>query len=151
MRPGVREISDFAFYRCAKLREMRVPEGVTTIGAAAFGECTGLLRVHLPASLTFIGSCAFSNCKGLEEVEIPANLRGVTSGAFEGVRTVKRLFLLGAPVVREVLVELEGKLGRDARVFGDELAGECFGKYPVSRGKRTTIDGTMIWPFSLKL
>ena len=52
-------IGDEAFWRCANLTGVAIPEGVTSIGELAFFDCTSLKDIALPDGLTSIGEGAF--------------------------------------------------------------------------------------------
>lgn len=49
---GVREIPDFAFQNCSKLRRIELNEGLTSIGKCTFGYCQSLTTLVLPEGLT---------------------------------------------------------------------------------------------------
>ena len=53
-------IEDFAFYRCSRLRNITIPEGVEYIGNWSFGDCRKLESVNIPRSVKEIVLCAFS-------------------------------------------------------------------------------------------
>ena len=57
-----------AFYGCAEITSVQLPQSLTTIGSRAFYDCTGLTSISLPANLTTIGRYAFSYCMGLTSV-----------------------------------------------------------------------------------
>lgn len=56
---GIREIGEFAFARSA-LKEIQIPDGVTTIGYGAFYHCDSLTDVSIPDSVTRIEGNAFA-------------------------------------------------------------------------------------------
>ena len=64
MGPGV-------FYGCSSLESINIPAGVTRIERDALRE-TGLKKVEFPASVTYFGNMAFRDCKQLTEVVINA-------------------------------------------------------------------------------
>ncbi len=59
-------IPDYAFYRCANLSEITIPEGVTEIGYKAF-ENSGVITVHLPSTLKKLGNRSFAGCSKLRK------------------------------------------------------------------------------------
>ena len=78
----VATIGDRAFYACASLTSVDIPEGVTSIGRAAFYECVCLRSIVLPSTLTEIKSAAFSGCSNLASVTIPEGVTDVGAYAF---------------------------------------------------------------------
>ena len=56
---GIHEIGEFAFARSA-LKEIQLPDGVTTIGYGAFYHCDSLTEVSIPDSVTQIEGNAFA-------------------------------------------------------------------------------------------
>ncbi len=67
---SVTSIGDYAFYLCAGLAGIAIPDGITTIGNGAFSNCIGLTYLDIPASVTKIGSYAFAACSGLETIAV---------------------------------------------------------------------------------
>ena len=53
------------FFECTNLREVTIPNSVTTIGLLAFAQCTCLTEVTIPNSVTRIGDSAFRQCTSL--------------------------------------------------------------------------------------
>ncbi len=70
MITGGTYIGSSAFYGCAGLTSITIPNSVTKIGNSAFYGCTGLTSITIPNSVTSIGYSAFSGCSGLKEVHI---------------------------------------------------------------------------------
>ena len=64
------------------VREVVIPEGVTSIGDYAFKSCVSLISISLPSSLTSIGTDAFEYTS-LTTIHFPNNLKSIGSGAFE--------------------------------------------------------------------
>lgn len=56
---GVTKIGSNAFYGCAAMKSLTIPETVTVIGVNAFRDCSGISDVELPAGVT-VGSNAFT-------------------------------------------------------------------------------------------
>ena len=65
-----------------EIKDLIIPNGVTTIGKWAFRECTGLTSVTIPNSVTTIGNLAFDECTGLTSVTIPNSVTSICGGAF---------------------------------------------------------------------
>lgn len=74
-------IAEDAFYQCADLKAVEIPDGVVEIGQWAFAE-TGLEKVVIPASVEKIGDAAFVRCKNLEEITLFNGVKEIGMGAF---------------------------------------------------------------------
>ena len=58
---SVTSIGDYAFYYCAGLTSITIPDSVTSIGIYAFYYCAGLTSITIPDSVMSIGYDAFYN------------------------------------------------------------------------------------------
>lgn len=74
-------IGKLAFRRCESLNNVVIPSGVTEIGIGAFERCSSLVSVTFPDTLKNIRRNAFLEC-GLVEIEIPEGLETIGDGAF---------------------------------------------------------------------
>lgn len=72
-----------AFYNNKSIKEVILPEGITTIGEQAFYGCTNLKSIILPESTEIIDAYAFAYC-GIKEIILPANTHYILEGAFLG-------------------------------------------------------------------
>lgn len=75
-------ICDEAFYKCTTLKSVNVPSGATFIGASAFQGCTSLTSISVPASVGSIGAQAFYNCTALNSVTIASSATKLDAYAF---------------------------------------------------------------------
>lgn len=57
-----------AFYQCAAMTAITLPDSLVTIDDWAFAACTGLETIVIPASVTSIGDYAFQGCTSLKSV-----------------------------------------------------------------------------------
>ena len=69
-----------------EIKDLVIPNSVTSIGNYAFNGCSGLTSVSIPNSVTSIGNCAFSVCSGLTSVVIPNSVITIGYKAFYGCR-----------------------------------------------------------------
>lgn len=65
----VTEIGASAFYGCANLKSVTLPESLTKIASFAFMS-SGLETINIPSSVEKIGNYAFSKCHALKTVNI---------------------------------------------------------------------------------
>lgn len=72
------------FRHCAALREIALPEGLTTVDDNAFSQ-SGLVRLKVPASVVRLGNRAFIDCTWLTEVTFAENsmLKKICEHCFE--------------------------------------------------------------------
>ena len=81
---SVTSIDRRAFYGCENLTSVTIPNSVTSIGNGAFYDCSGLTSVTIPNSVTSIGEDAFSYCSGLTSITIPNSVTSIGNYAFSG-------------------------------------------------------------------
>jgi uncharacterized repeat protein (TIGR02543 family) len=72
-----------AFYGCASLTGITIPDSVTIIGNQAFRGCTALTSVTIPNSVTIIDQYAFTDCTSLTSVTILDSVTRIRGSAFE--------------------------------------------------------------------
>ena len=78
------ELGNFAFYECASLYEISLPEGLQTVGIRAFSGCVSLRSVTLPRSVGQVKEAAFSGCTALASVTFLGTEGTVGINAFLG-------------------------------------------------------------------
>ena len=66
---SVTSIGQYAFHGCSGLTSITIPNSVTSIGNYAFHGCSGLTSITIPNSVTSIGECSF-RCSGLTSVTV---------------------------------------------------------------------------------
>ena len=69
-----------------EIKDLIIPNSVTSVGNKAFSGCSGLTSVTMPNSVTSIGTSAFENCCGLTSVTMPNSLKSIGTNAFYGCR-----------------------------------------------------------------
>ncbi len=72
IKDGTKTIAETAFYDCAELTGVTIPNSVASIGDRAFEWCDNLTSVTVPNSVTSIGANAFFYCSGLTSLAVAA-------------------------------------------------------------------------------
>lgn len=67
-KKAVTKILNCAFANCMSLKNVRIPDSITSIGKGAFENCRSLITITIPNSVTSIGEAAFKNCSSLTTV-----------------------------------------------------------------------------------
>ena len=81
---SVTSIGNYAFDGCNGLTTVTIPNSVTSIGDEAFHWCTGLTSVTVGNRVTSIGNDAFHGCSGLNSVTIGNSVTSIGNYAFFG-------------------------------------------------------------------
>lgn len=79
---GIRQIPDYAFSSCYKLKEVVLPDTVESIGRGAFQNCAELEKAVLPKGLQEIPNNLFLQCKKLKDIKIPDKVTKIGDQAF---------------------------------------------------------------------
>ena len=75
-------IKSYAFHMLSSLKEISIPNSVTTIEKDAFLQCTKLEKLIFGTSLKTIGDSAFFTASSLKELTIPESVTIIEAGAF---------------------------------------------------------------------
>lgn len=91
----VTSIRGYTFYGCSSLASISIGNSVTTIDDAAFINCTSLICVIIPNSVNSIGRGAFFGCDSLTSIIIPKNVTTIGNQAFEGCSSLETVYYTG--------------------------------------------------------
>lgn len=64
----VSQISENAFRNCSTIKNIEIPNGVSTLNSCLFLNCTNLETVTIPASVSYISKSAFLECANLKTI-----------------------------------------------------------------------------------
>lgn len=87
---GLKTIPERAFDRCSELRSVTFGNSVEEIMVCAF-QRTALREVMIPNSVTTIGDGAFISCESLETLELPSGLTSIGKYAFNECSSLKKV------------------------------------------------------------
>ncbi len=79
---SVTSIGGYAFSGCSGLTSLTIGNSVTSIGGYAFSGCSGLTSLTIGNSVTSIGNSTFSGCSSLASVTIGNSVTSIGSCAF---------------------------------------------------------------------
>lgn len=82
---SVTTVDGLSFYNCPKLTTVELPDGLERINYRAFYNCTALTDVTFPDNLITIGKEAFFSCTSLERVVLPDGMHDVAVEGSEDV------------------------------------------------------------------
>lgn len=75
-------LNNISFQECSNLKNVILPEGLTSINSRAFSNCSNLQNVNIPNSVTVINDRAFYGCSSLTSITIPENVDTIEYAAF---------------------------------------------------------------------
>lgn len=90
---GVTSIESYTFFECKSLSEVELNDNITQIKDYAFRGCTSLKTIDLPQNLEFIGEYAFMFCTSLEKCIVPDSVTSTKAGIFKGCSSLKEVNL----------------------------------------------------------
>lgn len=82
-----------AFDHCSNIKQLSIPDTVTSIAPYVFRDCKGLDHIEIADGVTEIGKYAFSGCSGLTGISLPDNLQSIGSAAFLDCTALKKMTL----------------------------------------------------------
>ena len=91
IKEGTEIICDHAFAFCKSLRQITIPNSVTSIGKGAFSLCDSLRQINIPNSVTSIGERAFSCCESLRQIIIPDSVTKIGNDTFSSCKSLKHV------------------------------------------------------------
>jgi hypothetical protein len=86
------------FLNGEEIKDLVIPNSVTSIGQYAFYACSGLTSVTIPNSAKTIGDGAFSNCSGLTSITIGNGIQIINTKAFANCTELTDVYCLAENV-----------------------------------------------------
>lgn len=88
----VTTINGLAFWKCAQLTSVNLPNRITTIASNAFIGCKSLKSIVIPPLVTKIPSNCFEDCEDLSSIDL-ANVTTIEGSAFSDCSSLESLFI----------------------------------------------------------
>lgn len=79
---SIKQVGNYAFSNCLKLREIPIQNIEERIGIAAFQNCVALSDVHFSETITTIDSGAFKGCLSIRRLIFPHSVNKICGGSF---------------------------------------------------------------------
>ena len=114
----VKYIPYYGFSGETNIREMYIPESVTSIGGYAFCDCNGLTSITIPNNVTSIGNKAFEGCSSLTSVAI--NSQAIVGKTYTYDSHIKNIF--GSQVTEYIIGDSISSIGEWAFAHCSSLA-----------------------------
>jgi hypothetical protein len=129
---GVTSINHFAFNHCNSLFSLDIPTSVKFIGNLAFGNSHNLTSVMIPSSVTYF-AWAFENCNNLTTAILCDGITSIGNGAFNMCRSLKNVTIpnsvesIGEKAFQGCESLLSIKIPSSVTAIGDAAFCECTG------------------------
>ncbi len=86
-------IENYAFANLTNLKNLILPDTLSSIGDYAFSGCSGLNTLYIPETVVRIGVGAFEKCENLTALVMEDYVNTLGNGAFAGCKSLKNLRL----------------------------------------------------------
>jgi len=90
---GITSIATTAFLNCYSLTNIVLPNGITSIGTSAFQNCYSLTNIVFPNGITSINASAFSGCSSLMNISLPSGITNIGASTFYGCSSLANILL----------------------------------------------------------
>ena len=127
----VTSIGYAAFYQCKSLTDVSFGNGVKTIGGEAFNGCGSLTKIIIPDSVETIGKHAFYRCETASSVVIGNNVKTINDGAFQYCKSVQNITIpnkvtsIGASAFCGCSNLTNVSIGDNVKTIGNDAFKDC--------------------------
>ena len=152
-----RHLNGHLFLNGVEIKDLVIPNSVTSIGACAFEGCSSLTSVTIPSSVTSIGACAFEGCSSLTSVTIPNSVTSIGNGVFSDCSGLASVSIGNSvtSIGRSAFYQCSGltsvTIPNSVTDIGDKAFYECIGLTSVTIGNSVTSIGEDAFSYCEKL
>ena len=139
--PDTVSVIEYNAFAGSNLKNVILPESVTTIGDYAFSACKNLESVVIPPSVTEIGDGAFIGCPKLNSIEIPPRVASDNTEEVRrrlGVSDENGCLIDGKTLVRCDSIDGVAKVTEGVEIIGENAFRPLFGGW-ISSNPTTVI------------
>ena len=97
----VTAIGEKAFYDCAQITKIILPDTIKEIGVEAFGYCISLTEIQIPACIR-LREMAFVGCTSLSEITLPNGLVSIGAFPFSQCSSLKTVNIMSGTIPNNV-------------------------------------------------
>ena len=97
----VTAIGEKAFYDCAQITKIMLPDTIKEIGVEAFGYCISLTEIQIPACIR-LREMAFVGCTSLSEITLPNGLVSIGAFPFSQCSSLKTVNIMSGTIPNNV-------------------------------------------------
>ncbi len=151
---GTNCIPSKAFMESHSLKNIEIPDSVTSIENNAFTSCSSLGELKLPNNIKVLPEKVFCGCTALTNLEIPSSVTTIGYAAFKGCSSLQRLNLQNVTLLgnnalencgalRHLTLSSELKYQSNSNIFG----GHTSVKYIAFSNGASTINKSLLEQF----
>ena len=87
----VTSIRGEAFFKCASMTSVTIPDSVTNIGHFAFSNCSSLTTIAFGKNVKSIGRYVFEECRKLTSIDLPYGIETIEKQTFFNCTSLKNI------------------------------------------------------------
>ncbi|MBO4892054.1 MAG: leucine-rich repeat protein [Prevotella sp.] len=146
-------VGDRVFSGCSGLNSVTIPNSVETIGYNTFRECSGLSSIIIPNSVTSIGNYAFYGCGGLTIVVFGSGVKTIGTEAFSNCTELSNVSCFAEQVPKTDAAAFEGSYIDYATLYVPSSAIESYKSAEPWSGFKSilSIDGNQTYLLTYKV
>lgn len=124
-------VDKYAFYKCAGLKAVFLPETVSNLGETCFYGCTSLRSVSLTGQPALLPQLMFYGCSSLETFQAPSSVTEIGYDAFRGCSGLRSFVIpdkvqkVDSYAFRECSNLEDLKIGGSVKSIGREAFAHC--------------------------